>query len=81
MTAIEIRRINESDKSEWQMLWPAYNEFYEREVENRKTDRVWQSLRGGSGEPFGFVAEQNGRLVGFTHYFFLPSTSNWGPRC
>jgi GNAT superfamily N-acetyltransferase len=81
MTTIEIRRIKESDKVEWQMLWRGYNEFYEREVEDRTTDRVWSSLQSGTGEPFGFVAMQDDTLVGFTHYFFLPSTSDWGPRC
>jgi len=81
MTTIEIRRIKESDKAEWQMLWHGYNEFYERKVEDRTTDRVWSSLQSGTGEPFGFVAEQDDTLVGFTHYFLLPSTSDWGPRC
>jgi len=81
MTTIDIRRIKESDKAEWQMLWRGYNEFYEREVEDRTTGRVWGALQSETGEPFAFVAEQEGKLVGFTHYFYLQSTSDWGPRC
>ncbi|MDV7271802.1 N-acetyltransferase family protein [Shimia sp. W99] len=81
MTTTVIRRIKEADKAEWQMLWCGYNAFYEREVEDRTTDRVWDALKGKTGEPFCFVAEQGGKLVGFTHYFYLRSTSDWGPRC
>lgn len=73
--------MNEADKANWQMLWGSYNEFYERQVESRTTDRVWDALQNKTGEPFGYAAELDGALVGFSHYFFLRSTSDWGPRC
>lgn len=81
MSQLEIRRLHNRDHDGWRTLWRGYNEFYDRTVEDRTTDRVWQSLCNGDGQPFGFVAAQDGELVGFTHYFFLPSTSDWGPRC
>lgn len=34
-----------------------------------------------NGEPFGFAAELDGKVVDFSHYFFVLSTSDWGPRC
>ena len=80
MTTI-IRRIKQTDKDVWHVLWRGYNAFYERHVEGRTTDRVWYALRGETGDPFGFGAELDGKLVGFTHYFYLRSTSDWGPRC
>lgn len=81
MSTIEIRRATEADEQEWHLLWRGYNEFYQREVESRTTDRVWDALKGETGEPFGFVAAHDGKVVGFAHYFYLRSTSDWGPRC
>lgn len=81
MATTIIRRTKEADKPEWQMLWRGYNAFYKREVEDRTTGRVWDAIEGEKGEPLCFVAEQDGKLIGFTHYFFLFSTSDWGPRC
>ncbi|MGB3280521.1 MAG: GNAT family N-acetyltransferase [Pseudorhodobacter sp.] len=81
MTTNEIRRMKQLDKAEWLMLWQQYNTFYERDVAGKITERVWNALHSGAGEPSGYVATKDGMLVGFTHYFFLPSTSDWGPRC
>ena len=73
--------MRDSDKTEWLMLWQQYNGFYERDVAGRTTERLWGALKSGAGAPFGYIATTDGALVGFTHYFFLPSTSDWGPRC
>lgn len=81
MGDITIRRLDDLDKVAWSELWHGYNEFYERKVEQTVTNRVWAALQKGTGEPFGFAAEINGNVVGFTHYFFLQSTSDLGPRC
>ncbi|MGH1360761.1 MAG: GNAT family N-acetyltransferase [Burkholderiaceae bacterium] len=81
MTNVVIRRMKESDEQGWLTLWRGYNAFYERAVEDRTTARVWGDLHGQSGQPYGFVADKKGMLVGFSHYYFLRSTSDWGPRC
>lgn len=81
MRPIETRRLKEPDKAGWLVLWQQYNAFYEREVAGRTTERVWQALQSGAGEPFGYIATKDEALVGFIHYFFLPSTCDWGPRC
>lgn len=81
MPNFKIRRLTGTDSAEWRLLWHGYNEFYERNVEDRTTNRVWESLVHGTGEPFGYVAAQDRKPVGFTHYFFVRSTSDWGPRC
>lgn len=81
MTAVGIRRLSPGDKEDWNRLWQGYNRFYKRSVEERVTERLWDRLIAGTGEPFGFGAEVDGRLCGFAHYFFQPSTSDWNPRC
>ena len=81
MTPIGIRRVTGTDSEQWQLLWRSYDEFYARNVEERTTNRVWDALVHGTGDPYGYVAVQNGIPVGFTHYFFVRSTSDWGPRC
>jgi GNAT superfamily N-acetyltransferase len=81
MTDIVIRRAAIGDADAWAVLWRDFNTFYQRTVENRVTDRLWMQLMQETGQPFGFVAEYNNTVVGFAHYFFVHSTSNWAPRC
>lgn len=81
MTDIVIRRFSPQDQSRWRELWRGYNDFYRRTVEDRVTDRLWERLLAGDGEPFGYAAELDGKLVGLAHYYFQPSTSDWEPRC
>jgi GNAT superfamily N-acetyltransferase len=81
MTVVTIRAVTKKDEAAWRKLWAAYNAFYGRDVEERTTDRTWHALADETGHPHGFIAEANGQIVGFTHYFFVPSTSDWHPRC
>ncbi len=81
MTNLIIRRFTASDKDQWNMLWQGYNTFYKRSIELRVSERTWVALLENRGEPFGFAAELDGKVVGFTHYFFVRSTSDWGPPC
>lgn len=81
MSETVIRRLNAGDGKRWAELWQGYNGFYQRTVEERVTQRLWDQLLDEKGEPYGFVAEHDGKLVGCTHYFFVYSTSNWNPRC
>ncbi|RNF33504.1 GNAT family N-acetyltransferase [Paracoccus methylarcula] len=81
MAAIDIRRLSSEDRQDWEALWQGYNRFYKRSVEDRVTERLWDRLIAGTGEPFGFGAEIDGRIRGFAHYFFQSSSSDWNPRC
>ncbi len=76
-----IREMEAGDFDDWSQLWAGYNQFYKRTVEARTTERLWDNLIARTGVPHGFVAEDQGRVLGFTHYFFVPSTSDWTPRC
>lgn len=81
MSETIIRRLNAEDGKRWAELWQSYNEFYERTVEERVTLRLWKQLLDENSDTYGFAAEYDGKLVGFTHLFFVYSTSNWNPRC
>ncbi|WP_159586195.1 GNAT family N-acetyltransferase [Chelativorans xinjiangense] len=81
MSGIVIRRFSAEDRPRWDALWRDYNVFYKRSVEDRVSERVWSRLLDNAGEPYGFAAEIGGVLVGFAHYFFVFSTSDWNPRC
>lgn len=76
-----IRRLTTDDQAQWRDLWAGYNKFYKRSVSDKASNRTWNSLVAGNGEPYGYVAELNGKVVGFTHYFMTISTSDDGPRC
>ena len=76
-----IRRMTADDQVQWRDLWAVYNTFYKRSVSDKASNRTWNSLVAGNGEPYGYVAELNGKVVGFTHYFMTISTSDDGPRC
>jgi GNAT superfamily N-acetyltransferase len=81
MTGVVIRRFAPADRERWEILWQGYNRFYERPVEDRVTERLWSQLLAGTGQPFGFAAEVDGKVEGLAHYFFVFSTSDWNPRC
>ena len=66
-----VRPLTESDRDQWAALWTAYLEFYETSVEQAVYDSTFARLLGNEAGHFNaFVAEQNGRLVGLTHYLF-----------
>lgn len=78
---VVIRRMQACDQQDWLDLWAGYNTFYKRSVTDTATNRTWNSLLAGNGEPYGYVAELDGKAVGFAHYFMTISTSDDGPRC
>jgi GNAT superfamily N-acetyltransferase len=81
MPAVVVRPFHSEDHPSWNALWQNYNAFYRRSVGDRVTERLWSRLIAGTGEPFGFAAEVDGKVVGLAHYFFVFSTSDWNPRC
>lgn len=69
--ALKVRPLQESDKDAWAALWTAYLEFYKTSVPTQIYDVYFQRLLGDDPQDFNcLVAEQNGALVGLTHYLF-----------
>ena len=70
-SALTIRPLRPEDRAEWTELWTGYLEFYESSVAPEVYDSTFARLLGDDPRDFScFVAEQDGRLVGLTHYLF-----------
>lgn len=70
-TAPLIRALREDDRPQWAELWGDYLTFYETSVADKVYDSTFARLLSGDDHEFhALVAEQDGRLVGLTHYLF-----------
>ena len=67
---LEIRRAKDADKAQWEILWKGYQEFYETNLDH-VTESLWLRLMQENEEgPICLVAEENGQILGFTHYLY-----------
>jgi GNAT superfamily N-acetyltransferase len=71
---LTIRAIEEKDKSQWLKLWAGYLEFYKSTISPEQTELTWKRLINNELKMFGFVAEEENGVIGFTHCLFRPST-------
>ena len=71
---LTIRAIEEKDKDQWLKLWAGYLEFYKSTISSEQTELTWKRLINNELKMFGFVAENEDGVIGFTHCLFRPST-------
>ena len=71
---VTIRVIEEKDKDQWLNLWAGYLEFYKSTISIEQTELTWKRLINNELKLFGFVAENEDGVIGFTHCLFRPST-------
>jgi GNAT superfamily N-acetyltransferase len=71
---LTIRAIEEKDKDQWLNLWAGYLEFYKSTISTEQTELTWKRLINNELKMFGFVAENEDGVIGFTHCLFRPST-------
>ncbi len=71
---LTIRAIEEKDKDQWLKLWAGYLEFYKSTISLEQTELTWKRLINNEQKMFGFVAESEEGIIGFTHCLFRPST-------
>jgi len=71
---VTIRAIEEKDKDQWLNLWAGYLEFYKSTISPDQTELTWKRLINNELKIFGFVAETEDGVIGFTHCLFRPST-------
>ena len=79
--SLSIRGPSARDHGEWQPLWQGYLRFYRSRLEPEVTELTWTRLLDQDQQPHGLVAELDGRLVGFAHYLFHPSTWSASSYC
>ncbi|MGH1368959.1 MAG: GNAT family N-acetyltransferase [Maritimibacter sp.] len=74
--SLRIRPLLPADRTDWEALWQGYLTFYESSVADEITARTFARLTDPDHKTrAAFVAEVDGRLVGFTHYIF--HEHNW----
>ena len=71
---LTIRAIEEKDKNQWLKLWAGYLEFYKSTISPQQTELTWKRLINNELKMFGFVADSEEGVTGFTHCLFRPST-------
>jgi GNAT superfamily N-acetyltransferase len=71
---LTIRAIEEKDKDQWLKLWAGYLEFYKSTISPEQTELTWKRLINNDLKMFGFVADSEEGVIGFTHCLFRPST-------
>jgi GNAT superfamily N-acetyltransferase len=78
---LKIREIEITDKDRWLKLWNGYLVFYKASLPESQTNLTWQRLFDPSFNMNGLVAELDGKVVGFTHFLFRPSTWSINDYC
>jgi GNAT superfamily N-acetyltransferase len=80
-----IRPITQADHDQWLPLWDGYNGFYGRSgataLPAEVTRTTWERFFDDAEPVHALVAEEDGRLVGLTHFLFHRSTTLVEPVC
>ena len=80
-----IRSVTRDDHDQWLPLWDGYNAFYGRvgdtALDPAVTAMTWARVFDAYEPVHALVAEQDGRLLGLTHYLFHRSTTAIAPVC
>jgi GNAT superfamily N-acetyltransferase len=71
---VTIRPIEVTDKERWLELWEGYLTFYETSLDPHITALTWERLNDPEFEMHGILAVVDGRVIGFAHFLYRPST-------
>ena len=76
---LTVRPVRSADREAWEPLWQSYLTFYRAKLASDLTEATWQRFLDPLERLGAFVAERDGRLIGFAHYLLHRST--WAPVC
>ncbi|ACM25042.1 GNAT family N-acetyltransferase [Agrobacterium rhizogenes] len=80
-----IRPVARKDFDQWLLLWEGYNAFYGRSgataLAPEITQMTWARFFDAYEPMHALIAENEGQLVGLTHYLFHRSTTAIQPSC
>jgi GNAT superfamily N-acetyltransferase len=83
MSDLIVRPAAHADYDRWLPLWDGYNAFYGRSGETALAPEItaatWERFFDPYEPMFALVAEQNGALLGLTHYLLHRSTTSLLP--
>lgn len=83
MSGLIVRPAVRADYDQWLPLWDGYNEFYGRSgataLAPEITAATWERFFDPYEPMFALVAEQDGALLGLTHYLLHRSTTSLLP--
>jgi GNAT superfamily N-acetyltransferase len=75
---LTLRPIQSTDRAAWLLLWQGYIAFYKGSVSDAQTALSWQRMLDPLNPLQAWVAESEGKLLGFAHIFMHGST--WSDR-
>src|SRR3984957_3868586 len=82
---LSVRSVRRGGYDQWLPLWDGYNAFYERSgptaLAPEITAMTWARFFDAYEPVHALVAEQDGKLLGLTHYLFHRSTTAISPNC
>jgi GNAT superfamily N-acetyltransferase len=82
---IQIRPVQQTDFSQWKLLWDGYNAFYGRKdstaLPDAVTNMTWSRFFDAYEPMHALVADQSGQLLGLMHLIFHRSTISIAPTC
>jgi GNAT superfamily N-acetyltransferase len=85
MNGLSVRPVAREDYDRWLPLWDGYNAFYGRSgataLDPAIPTTTWQRFFDADEPVHALVAEQDGELIGLTHYLFHRSTTAIAPTC
>lgn len=85
MNGVSVRAVTPDDYARWLPLWDGYNAFYGRHgataLDPAITATTWQRFFDADEPVHALVAEQDGELIGLTHYLFHRSTTAIAQTC
>ncbi len=70
-----IRPVTHLDFLAWSQLWEGYNAFYKRTISADITQATWERFLKSDEPMHALIAEENGKLIGLTHYLFHRNTA------
>ncbi|WP_428681428.1 N-acetyltransferase family protein [Sphingopyxis sp.] len=83
MGALIVRAAARADFDRWLPLWDGYNAFYGRSGDTALSPEItaatWERFFDPYEPVFALVAEQDGALLGLTHYLLHRSTTSLLP--
>ncbi len=71
---VSIAKLSPGDRAEWESLFRAYIDFYQR-TESQQTYDAWTEFQAGD-RMHALGASTDGRLVGIAHFLVHASTSS-----